>query len=506
MTEFRGATAGATAAWLARFPARAVQPLGGTGLSVSAAGFGCYRVTAGSGGHEAALRHALRGGVNLIDTSTNYADGGSERLVGAVLAGLQGEDGPSREAIVVVSKAGYLQGRNLERARERAAAGRPFEDVVELDERLSHCIHPAFLEDQLTRSLQRLELDSLDVLLLHNPEYYLAWAAREELSAGPARAEYERRLAAAFAHLEDEVARGRIGWYGVSSNTFPAPADDPEHTSLQRVLELAAGVRADHHLAVVQWPMNLLERGAATDPSQPDGRTPLALARDEGLAVLVNRPLNAIVGDELVRLVTVAAPPATVDPHAVGDELYNLVGLEEGFRARVLPSLDVPPEARGPLAGAFSAGQMLQARWTSFPGLTRWSELRNQVLVPRAREAAGYLRRGGSLPRAAADWLDGYLSNLEAVCDAITAHYQARDAERGAALHAAVAEADPEWGQAPNLSRAALRALRTTAGVTCVLVGMRRPPYVEEVLAELEAPYLSSDRDRAWGRLDAALP
>ena len=60
----------------------ACSRLGATGLSASQAGFGCYRVSAGVAHHARALRKALAEGINLIDTSTNYADEGSEALVG----------------------------------------------------------------------------------------------------------------------------------------------------------------------------------------------------------------------------------------------------------------------------------------------------------------------------------------------------------------------------------------------------------------------------------------
>jgi len=151
-------------------------------------------------------------------------------------------------------------------------------------------------------------------------------------------------------------------------------------------------------------------------------------------------------------------------------------------------------------------GQMLQVRWATFAGMAQWREIQSQVVLPRSREASAYLRRQPGLPREIADWLDGYQSNLEAVSDAITAHYQDRDAERAASIQRAAADADGEWGRAPNLSRTAVRALRSTAGVTCVLVGMRRMDYVEEVVAEIEAPVLAGQRDDAWSRLADALP
>ena len=48
-------------------------------------GFGSYRIDAHTPEHAAALEKALFGGVNLIDTSTNYADGSSETCIGNVL-------------------------------------------------------------------------------------------------------------------------------------------------------------------------------------------------------------------------------------------------------------------------------------------------------------------------------------------------------------------------------------------------------------------------------------
>jgi aryl-alcohol dehydrogenase-like predicted oxidoreductase len=101
-------------------------PLGRTGLTASRLGFGGYRVSNENPVHRAALEAALAGGVNLVDTSTNYADGGSEELVGGVVSDLVRAGRVAREAIIVVSKIGYVQGQNLALAREREATGRPF--------------------------------------------------------------------------------------------------------------------------------------------------------------------------------------------------------------------------------------------------------------------------------------------------------------------------------------------------------------------------------------------
>src|SRR5258707_672364 len=255
----------ATAALAHRPPldATGYTTLGATGLVCSRLGFGGYRVDDETPAHRQALLDALGGGINLVDTSTNYTEGATEGLFGQALSEVARAGQWRREDLIVVSKVGYVQGENLERAQEREAAGRPLPEGVKDGEGIWHCIHPQCLGDQLTRSLARLQLETLDVCLLHNPEYFLMDA--HERSYGTLdrrRHEFYGRLAASFACLEEEVRAGRIRAYGVSSNTCTRPANDPEATSLTHMLEAAvAGAGAGHHFRVLQLPLNLFEAG-----------------------------------------------------------------------------------------------------------------------------------------------------------------------------------------------------------------------------------------------------
>src|SRR5262249_34987756 len=160
----------------------------------------------------------------------------------------------------VVSKIGYVQGQNLVLAEAREAAGRPFPEMVRYGPGLWHCIHPEFLADQLARSLDRLRLATLDVCLLHNPEYFLSDAAHRSAAPPAAREEFYGRLVAAFEFFESRVGAGDLRWYGVSSNTAAAPLTDPDATSLTRMLDAArAAGGAGHHFRVLQLPLNLFE-------------------------------------------------------------------------------------------------------------------------------------------------------------------------------------------------------------------------------------------------------
>ena len=383
-----------THAGLDRHRRIAVAELGRTGLHVSQAGFGCYRISAGVAEHAAALQHALVSGIDLIDTSANYADGGSEELVGQVLAHMVDSGELRREAVVVVSKAGYLQGKNYTLSQERKRLGRPFPELVPYADGLEHCIHPEFLEDQLTRALERLRLETIDVYLLHNPEYYLGWAAHNGLDSSAARSNTTGASKTPSAISKRRSTRGRIRWYGISSNTFPAPASDPQFTCLERVWEMAESINPEHHFGVVQLPMNLYEDGAVLLANQPCGMTALEFARQKNLGVLINRPLNAFTENRLLRLADADA-------------------------AESLPA-----------------------------------------------------------------------DEIEKRIETITS---------------ALAAADPDWGGNASLSQLAVRALRSTAGISCVLVGMRRTAYVDDILTELATPVARKDRRTSWRKLHQSL-
>jgi aryl-alcohol dehydrogenase-like predicted oxidoreductase len=67
-----------------------------------------------------------------------------------------------------------------------------------------------------------------------------------------------------------------------------------------------------------------------------------------------------------------------------------------------------------------------------------------------------------------------------------------------------VAQADPDWATG-SLSQTAVRALRSTVGITSVLVGMRRVAYVDDVLEELKVPIDQRSREDAWQTLGSSI-
>ena len=483
----------------------AYHPLGKTKLSVSLAGFGGYRISAGVPAHADALEKALGSGINLIDTSANYTDGGSEKLVGEVIHRLIQTGRISREQVVVISKGGYIQGANEAIRRQRALDGNPFAEVVDYADGLSHCIHPDFLEDQISRSLQRLNVASIDGYLLHNPEYFLGWAAKNKDDPTDARQEYYRRIQNAFMHLEKEVAHGRIRFYGVSSNTLAAAESDPEFTSLHRLLAIAGTISETHHFQVIQLPCNLFEPGAVLNPNQPAEKSVLGLAQESNLGVLINRPLNAFAGNQMVRLASIAIR-SRLDYKEIIQRIKTLAVSEARLWRKILPTLDTIPEGiKVRIKQQACFAESLKHHWRSFGNYERWRQAKDGIFLPRIQGVMSYLQPLSENNPDLEAWIGEHEKVLAQAFAAVASIYADEAVRLEKRILTAIDEADTDWRRPGTLSRKAIRTLASTAGVTTVLVGMRQQAYVGEVLSELAASIRQDVRLDSWRRLDRAL-
>jgi aryl-alcohol dehydrogenase-like predicted oxidoreductase len=242
-----------------------------------------------------ALRAALRGGINTIDTAINYRCQRSERVIGRVLQELLESGELRRDEVVLCTKAGYVpldgvapssrEAYELYLRREYFDTGilKPVELVAG-----GHALSAAFLEDQLHRSMRNLGVQGIDAFYVHNPEQQLSAVSPAELHT---------RLRAAFETLEGCVARGEISVYGCSTwSGLRLPAGSHGHMSLYELATLAKDVAGDaHHFRVVQLPINLTMSEAVRVSTQRDFRGRLVHVLDAagelGIDLVVSAPL-----------------------------------------------------------------------------------------------------------------------------------------------------------------------------------------------------------------------
>ncbi len=147
--------------------------LGRTGWQASEMGFGTWAIGGSWGKTDdregiAALHKAIELGVNFIDTADGYGDGHSEQLIAQVRK-------EHKEQLFIATKAGRR-----------------------LDPHVADGYNRANLTKFVERSLQNLQMESLDLLQLHCPPSEV----------------YDRPEV--FAILDDLVQQGKIRYYGVS--------------------------------------------------------------------------------------------------------------------------------------------------------------------------------------------------------------------------------------------------------------------------------------------------
>lgn len=150
--------------------------LGSAGVQVSSLCLGAMMFgkwgNADAGDCTRIVHAALDAGINFIDTSNNYSDGESERIVGAAIAG-------RRDSVVLATKVWGAMGPGPnDRGLSRKA-----------------------IFTQCEASLRRLGTDSIDLYQIHRPDPTVPWD--ETLGA-----------------LDDLVRQGKVRYLGCSTNHY----------------------------------------------------------------------------------------------------------------------------------------------------------------------------------------------------------------------------------------------------------------------------------------------
>jgi aryl-alcohol dehydrogenase-like predicted oxidoreductase len=276
----------AYASRFAQFPGN-YRPM--LGVSVSSVGLGTYlgeENEAVDAAYAEAIRTAVLGGINLLDTAVNYRCQRSERVIGKVISELTASGLVEREQIVVATKGGYIAFDGEMPSDPRAWFEENFlrRGIVQPNEIVqgSHCMTPRYLKAMIETSCSNLGLDTIDIYYVHNPETQLAAISR---------AEFQTRIRSAFEFLEEAVNEHKIGYYGVATwNGFRVAPNDRGYLSLTELVNAASDVGGPHHhFKVVQLPYNLAMTEALTLHNQtlPGGSQVSLLAAADAMGVAV---------------------------------------------------------------------------------------------------------------------------------------------------------------------------------------------------------------------------
>lgn len=247
---------------------------------ISKVGIGTYRMTIEKKDHYESLLHAVKSGYNLIDTATNYQNGGAEKLIGKLIV----ENPQIRDEIFVVSKAGYLPSNKNKTNDLKLFLDKENIEKAIIDEDFEYSLDPLFLNFQLTQSLERIQSDYIDCYLLHNPERYL-----QSFNLNNNKTLY-KSIERSFEFLEEKVSEGKIKFYGISSNNLFFPYRK-KSIDLEKIIGIAEAINKKHHFKFIQFPFNFKEEDALIK-SFKNNKSLLDIIKDKNLIAIGNRPLN----------------------------------------------------------------------------------------------------------------------------------------------------------------------------------------------------------------------
>ncbi|KAG2474605.1 MAG: Oxidoreductase, aldo/keto reductase family protein [Nitrosopumilales archaeon] len=202
-----------------------------------------------------AVKKSINSGINIIDTAINYRAQKAERSVGKAISELFDENKINRDEIFISTKNGYVtndadikqdfwQYVNQEYVKK---------GVIKAGDISSgyHCMTISYLEDQLNRSLNNLDLECVDLIYLHNAvEGQIQDLSKEQLV---------QKLKDVFEFYEKKRNDGKIKFYGMATwECFRVDSDNPQFLSLSDVLDLAKQVGSENHgFRFIQLPFNM---------------------------------------------------------------------------------------------------------------------------------------------------------------------------------------------------------------------------------------------------------
>ncbi len=231
---------------------------------------------------------AIQLGCNVIDAAINYRFQRSERNIADALTALIKEEKVSRGEIVLSSKGGFLSFDGEYPPNPASYFQKEYFDpgIFSKEDVAAgcHCMSPAYLENQLNRSLRNLNVDCIDIYFIHNPETQLSEISRQE---------FLKRMLAAFKMLEKKVSDGKIQVYGVATwDGFRVSPGSKSYLSLEDLIGLARNAGGeDHHFRAIQLPVNLAMPEAFVGKNQKFGSqsvSTLEAARLQEMIVLAS--------------------------------------------------------------------------------------------------------------------------------------------------------------------------------------------------------------------------
>lgn len=448
---------------LSGFPYRR---LGRTNLRVSPICFGSLRLTPENEMYKESLRVAFSQGINFIDSSGSYGDGASELLIGDVIKEKMENQEITREQLVISTKIGTLQGRILADAKKREKLGHAFPGLTPVSTQMAHCISPDYLEYQISSSLRRLNLDCIDVVFIQSPELIMTQGLTKDVLMS--------RIKKAFEHLEVEVVKGRIKYYGLASSALLKKDIASDFLDLKEIYNLAQSIRPNHHFSAIQVPFNLFEVQGLSEKNHK-GKSVFEMARELDLATITCRPLTSHHRDKLHHFITFPERDEASTKGKLHQNLLELIELEKEMMSKLAayPSLNW--------------GHFLRDNMESICDLWKWTNYVQKHIRPKTMEQMSYIPTDSYWEI----WKNRYTQKLNLVTRLVTETLESISNLRTNQIAHYLEGKNTCFIESLKLSNKVTQIYLSFDEIDSIIMGLGSPDYVKDLLAIKTVPHKS---------------
>ncbi len=205
------------------------------------------------------VNYCLMNGMNLIDTASIYRDMTSESQIGSVLTNIFKSGCFGRPMYVISTKSGVIDNKkHLNFVLDNNIVKE--EDIIEKQEKY-FTINDKYFQYEIESSLRKLNIKTIDIHYIYNPESILS-------IIGPK--EFYCKLAKLFEFYENQVRIGNIKYYGLSTwNAFSVCLKDKRNISIYEVKKIANSVGGkENKFKFVQLPYCQVNQSAKINKTQ----------------------------------------------------------------------------------------------------------------------------------------------------------------------------------------------------------------------------------------------
>jgi hypothetical protein len=412
------------------------------------------------------LIDSIKEGIKLIHFESHCFNSHAQESVGEVVNQLIYDEVLVRDSIYLCLKSGYFD--------SKYSKGDDFESRV--DSNFIHNLNPEFLKQDITDSLIRLGLDSIDSYIIQDPDYFFNRDnVKKEAKVVQKKLFYDYLLEL-FVYLETEVKRGRLSSYGICFDNFVFRDDFVELFNVEEFFALLNNQISNHHFLVFECPFNLIDTHLKT---QDNVGSFLAQFKTNNVFVITNRPFYTHYKNMSFHL-SDYPEPEEISLLEIEDMIHAGIDLEHNLKQQLTTFEDTQSEV-----DYLIFFEQLSNYYDSTKGILTFQNIVNKGIYPAVEQYMNLLQ-GKSYLNKIHDVVDNYFSYFNFTIKSMTNYLVLLHNSDAFQLKRKLFELNPNYNPDLQLRSLALSAYRHTPYISSILLTIESYEDLDFVKTELK--------------------